>query len=489
MKNNFLFFLLQKAATFLDENNYERANFYIEQILKIDSRNSEAYRLRGVQLSMQGEYIQALNHLKKAVEFDKKNSRAYSNIGINLTKLKNPNEAIPFFKKSLDLQPNEPEVLINFGNAYYDLKKFNDAILFFEQALKISPQDTRAWINRGNALLALGKNIDAKNSYLQAISISPQNYNAKFHLAIIQLSEMFFVDGWQSYKARWGSSGFISNRVNSEKPFWDGKSENTRVYIWGEQGMGDQILFGSMLHDLRLFKNKFIVSIDKKLLNTFRRNFPYLTFIMLEEAVSEDSYDFQIPLGDLGQFFRKSEEEFFYENYPYLYSDSKVSSEPSQGRPNIGIAWSSSNPLLGSDKTIKLDKLVPILKEFDFNLFNLQYGDTKSELAEFESKYGYKIYDVPEVNLSDDIEGVLDLIQRCDFIITVSNTLAHLAGSIGKQTYLLLPKAVGKFWYWHKKNNISLWYPSVRIFQQEIDGEWDVPIEKLKIYLENSFAK
>jgi ADP-heptose:LPS heptosyltransferase len=72
------------------------------------------------------------------------------------------------------------------------------------------------------------------------------------------------------------------------------------------------------------------------------------------------------------------------------------------------------------------------------------------------------------------------LIDACDFVITISNINAHIAGALGKKTFLLAPFSKGRIWYWHDSLEHSLWYPSIQIFTQTKTGDWSVPINQIK---------
>ena len=86
----------------------------------------------------------------------------------------------------------------------------------------------------------------------------------------------------------------------------------------------------------------------------------------------------------------------------------------------------------------------------------------------------------------NDLNGITSLIEICDFVITVSNTNAHISGALGKKTFLLLPKGKGRLWYWSSKNNKSLWYPSIEVIEQNVAGSWNSVINKLsKLVKEN----
>ena len=94
---------------------------------------------------------------------------------------------------------------------------------------------------------------------------------------------------------------------------------------------------------------------------------------------------------------------------------------------------------------------------------------------------------IKELDNFNDINGMASLIDICDFVITVSNSNAHLSGALGKETFLLLPKGKGKLWYWTSEDNKSIWYPSIQIIEQEEPGYWNEAILKLsKIIKEKS---
>ena len=149
----------------------------------------------------------------------------------------------------------------------------------------------------------------------------------------------------------------------------------------------------------------------------------------------------------------------------------------------VGLSWFSSNEDVKMDKSFNLESLYPIFKDLRCSYISLQYGDVQRDIQYIYEKYAIKIQYEKELDYFDNIYDLSALISICDEVITCSNITAHLAGSLGIQTSLLLPKAKGKLWYWHESqiiNGRSLWYPSVRVFNQETQGDWDDVIKKLK---------
>jgi hypothetical protein len=145
-----------------------------------------------------------------------------------------------------------------------------------------------------------------------------------------------------------------------------------------------------------------------------------------------------------------------------------------------GISWKSSNDGIGFYKTIELSKLENLLQTPNILFVNIQYGVNSLELINFCNHFNLKILSFDDLDIYNDIDSLFSLIDACDFVITISNINAHIAGSLGKKTYLLAPFSKGRIWYWHDGLENSLWYPSIQIFSQTKAGDWSVPINQIK---------
>jgi ADP-heptose:LPS heptosyltransferase len=119
---------------------------------------------------------------------------------------------------------------------------------------------------------------------------------------------------------------------------------------------------------------------------------------------------------------------------------------------------------------------------------NLQYGDVANSLLQVKEELGREIINLDEIDLFNDVDGALSIIAACDIVVTSSNTTAHLAGALGKETLLLVPYSVGKFWYWHAIDGKSIWYPSVTVCEQQLQDDWSSPVNAVKQYLERRFG-
>jgi ADP-heptose:LPS heptosyltransferase len=144
-----------------------------------------------------------------------------------------------------------------------------------------------------------------------------------------------------------------------------------------------------------------------------------------------------------------------------------------------GISWKSNNKEIGEAKTLSLTQLLPILSIPNTIFIDLQYGDNSEEKERFLSEYGIEIKSVKEIDNYNDLDGLTSLVDACDYIVTISNVTAHIAGALHKKTYLLLPYAFGKIWYWGESRDYSIWYPAVKIYRNTESRSWDETIDDL----------
>lgn len=491
--SNQINFLLDQALNYLRSGNLGGAELLLKQIIKAKPNNSEALRLYSIILVQKGENNIALQVIQKAIAADKRNGIAYSNQGNIQLNLGLTLEAVASYEKSIQFAPNYAEAYSNLGNAFQELGEARKAIEFYKKAISIDGSNPEFYCNLGNAYWKLDLLEDARKSYENTITLAPGHINALHNLAHLDLREFNFMEGWPRYESRWHVTEDKPIALNSSKPQWDGLPRNNRLFIWAEQGIGDQILHGSMLRDLEKYPQAKIISVDKKLVSIFQRSFPSFQVVDKGEEFPDSFYDEQIPIASLGQFLRPNMQSFNLADSEYSPSLDGGSLDSCLakyfgGSINCGISWKSNRTKLGQDKSISLDELAPILKMSSLNFINLQYGDVKSEIMTANAQLDTSIQVVEEVDLYEDIVGLQSIIVACDIVVTTSNTTAHLAGMSSKETLLFLPMGNSRFWYWHDIDGVSLWYPSIRVFKQEKQGDWSQPIEAAKAYLESRFA-
>ena len=137
------------------------------------------------------------------------------------------------------------------------------------------------------------------------------------------------------------------------------------------------------------------------------------------------------------------------------------------------------------NKNIEIDLLKPMFKDLDIVLLNLQYGDVDNEIKEFTNSTGIEVLQCSSVDNREDLDGLAALIELCDLVVSTSNVTIHLAGALGKETWVLLPY-VANFW-WLLDRTDSIWYPTLKLYRQNLFGNWGNTLFTVNKDLHNFF--
>ena len=262
-----------------------------------------------------------------------------------------------------------------------------------------------------------------------------------------------------------------------------------RVAIWREQGVGDQLLYCTLLPEFASRGEQFLVEVDPRLKAAFSRAHPDWAVVAPEQSEAAFSQcDRHLPMGSLPLLMRPTLESFALQPRALLAAD------PTRARAFrarlavagvrlIGISWRSFQPAargyMQRKKSAPLEAFLPLARRGDVRLLDLQYGDTVAERAAF-SRLGGALERLEELDLFNDLDGVLAAIEACDLVVTTSNVTAHLAGVLGKPTWLVYLKANPPFHYWASEaDGRSLWYPSIRIMTAPEWHTWESAIGRI----------
>ena len=523
--------LLTKAFSCWENGNIQDARNFFLKALKFKPNNPDLLSYVGILDVQLGNFESGINYFKKANIFlphNKDITLNYSNALINYANYeinnKNFTSAISHLEESIKILPENEIAYLNLFKLYIQEKKYLQFEERFVEALKVNSKNANFYFLHGNCLFDQKKydaaleafklasrlnadffesifhealcheflgNIDsALNKYESCLNLKPNYELALFNKGQFLLSMDNYAEGWPLYRYRWTTKKNIGEYLfdpNSELS--DLVSSKHRVLVWGEQGIGDQIIFASMLNDFKKIFPNLTVMLDKRLIPIFKRSFADINFLDFSQRYSCE-FDFHIPLGNIGIFVRKKIEDFKKQKKSFLISEKNLNKEIySEIRKNkkliCGISWTSKNDFYGESKSISLDCMSSYLKEFDFKFVNLEYVDNHQEVNKAIEDHSIDIYNPDQIDKFNDLESLAALISNCDLVITVSNVNAHFAGALGIKTLLITPFNYGRLWYWSDKN-YSKWYPSVKIFRQKEQNSWKKTLEELKDHLANS---
>ena len=474
--------------TVLDLLSYYKSNNLIKlesaskKLLKKFPNEIFVYNMLSISLVGQKKYGKAIAVLQKALKIFPKSAEIICNIGNVFNAQKKYGKALKEYEQALSIKPGYAEVYYNIANIQKEQKKFDESSINYNKAIQIKPDYVDAYCNLGTVKKHQQKIKEAIINYKKALKINPRHKNTIINLGYLNLSNENFQDGWKAHERRVEILILYENLKLKNKIVWDGKKFQGKLLVIGEQGLGDHILFGSMLNDLSKKHSEIIVMVEERLFSLFKRSFPKISFISNKNGIKNISFEKYIFLGSLGKFFRNTSSSFPENQVSFLTPDNKNVANikkliKNRGIKKIGLSWMTNSLNNKKERSIPLKKFIPILKNHNFDFFDLQYGDTKKERSLVCSKTRNNIIHFNSLDYTNDIEGLAALISECDLVITIANFTTQLAGSLGVPTWVLLPHTC--HWRWFLKRSDSLWYPSIRLFRQAKGGDWDTVINNI----------
>ncbi|HRL93290.1 MAG TPA: tetratricopeptide repeat protein [Pseudomonas sp.] len=380
-------------------------------------------------------------------------------------------------------------LLLTLAHTYYCLLQFHESIACCQLGLELAPNDQQTLYKLANNYNKLGQYRQAIDYYSRVLELSPDDIDAHHSLAHLMLKLGNFQQGWKHNEWRWAKS--IANQAHTFNiPEWQGEPlEGKRLLVWCEQGIGDQIMFATVIQDLLKLTDHIAWECDARLLPLFERSIPNVNFI--EKSIPTQgkrilkiwpSSDYHIPAGSLCKILRSDISKF--SKQPFLQAN-KVKTEEVRnsyreifpGKLLIGISWRGGTSA-GTNKyarSIKPHEMQPLGSLRNVKFINLQYGDTQEELINL-TKLGIDIYNDKNINPLTSIDDQAAQISALDLILTIDNTTVHLAGALGMPTYLLL--ATDPDWRWGLEQENSYWYPSVKFIRNQTPNNWSTAVKK-----------
>ena len=482
----------QKEMTELENlhklNQFDSLEEKTREVIENHPRVSILYNILGIALQKKGDFNESILNFNQAINIQPNFDLAHNNLGNVLKETGKFEEAMISYQQAIKLNPNYAEAYSNLGNIFRTLGKFEEAIASHQQAIKLNPNYAEAYSNLGNALGDLGKFEEAITNYQQALKRNPKYTFFDYNEALIRLTLGEFDVGWKKYEYRFGATKVSFMRYQTDK-LWDGNYLDGTLLVWAEQGVGDHILFASMLTDLRKYAKNIILEIDKRLVNLCKRyyekiNFSNIKVINLEKKLVSN-FDKHIALGSLGQYLRKTKKSFNTTPKKYLLSSPAKEKELRNKffvnkKFKVGISWKSLNEKR-KHRNIDLTQMLPILSNPHCDFINLQFGKFDEDLQQLQSKHGIKIRTIKEIDNYNNIEDLAALINCLDLVINIQNSNADLAAALGQNTWAMVAK--NHEWRWSANEKKSLWYPTTKIFRQEKAGNWNSVVNSINMDL------
>jgi len=385
-------------------------------------------------------------------------------------------------RHALVLAPDNVSALKNLGHVILKLGHVGEGLHLLRRAIELAPDDPDAHYTLGNALMRMERLQDALKCYAKVRELQPSAARAYFAPASVLLMNGQYKEGWAVYESRFDMSAYKSNVKNVHERLWDGKAlQGRQLLVHVEQGFGDSLQFVRYLPLIRRHAGdgKIFLVCEPELFSLLATVEGVDEIYQLGSAASV-TYDVQVPLLSLPHRFGTTLETIPH-NIPYLKVPKGTKARIRRRKGStlaVAFVW-AGRPTHSDDRfrSCSLDWFATLFDIPGVDFYSIQWGPRAAELEPYRSR--------PNVtSMTDKLTSFAEtaaIIEQVDLVISIDTAVAHLAGALGKPVWTLLP--FGGEWRWLFRREDSPWYPSMRLFRQQILGDWRPVFQRIAVAL------
>lgn len=396
--------------------------------------------------------------------------------------------ALQLLRRALSFNQSHANLWMHYGACLHDVHRYEEARECFHKVLKLMPEDVMPLANIAASYVQEGRANEALQWADKALALAPTNHIAGIAKAFGSLGLGRWADGWKYAEFLYGNKINIRVYTEHDEPVWDGTKGQT-VVVQADQGLGDMIMFAQCLPQLVRDCKQVIVETNERLAPVFARNFPEIhVYPTLKkdgglEWPKNYEIDAHIHISLLGRFYRTRSEDF--PRTAYL-----TAAEPWRRmwrewleqfpKPWVGLAWKGgiahTNTLA---RSMELADLAPIIQSGG-TMISLSYHDDSKEVARWNLDHKEQIQ-IPGIDNNASYDATMGLIAELDHVVTVTTTVAHVCGAMGKRASVLV-NSVPAWRYVYRCGDGMIWYPdgSVTLYRQKPgEKEWSHAIKRL----------
>lgn len=410
----------------------------------------------------------------EALNDDPDNAAAIHLVAVIECRAGRPGKALGMWERLSKLKPEKPEVWNNLGQTYSECGQYDKAKQAYRRSLELK-DSADVLANMAVTCNEDGQYQDGMKWAHRALKKAPAHKNATATLGFSKLA----LGDWSGWKEFASSMGSKFRQGRDYAPDWDGKPVGSLV-VYGEQGLGDEIMFASCLDDVKPLAKNVVLECDERLTGLFTRSFPWAEVhgTRRKEKTWRRDLDAQVPCGGLPAFFRPTKQACPAK--PYLTADPERRLQwrelfRSYKKPVIGLCWSGGNKFTKRQlRKIGLEAFRPIIETTDAVFVALQYSDASEEIK----ASGLPVRQFPWATLSDDYDDTAALVAELDLVLGIHTSVHHLAGALGVPSVILVPSK--PMWNYATGDGLP-WYGHQVFHRQKTNETWADCVKRIDL--------
>jgi len=443
---------------------------------------------QAIRASEAQEFGRALELFDCVIALNPSHAEGYYKRGNVLKNLGQLAAAVASYDEAIDRKPDHAYAYCNRGVTQQALGLYSEALASYDSAIAHDPADAMTHYNRALLLQECGRWDEVIDGYERAISIDPTFADAQYNRALALLYCGELERGWRSYEWRWKNAHRLGmgEQRDFSVPLWLGQQSlaGKTLLLHSEGGLGDTLQF-CRYATLAAARGATVY---------FEVQAPLGELLSKLDGVSEvivrgstlPRFDYHCPLMSLPLAFSTG-----LDSIPlparYLQCDKTKLTRwqalrAQHGKPRIGLVWSGNpNNVIDQRRSIRLADLAARLpREFDY--YRLQRDVRDEDRA--------TLVQSPFISSEDedvqDFPHIAALCECMDLVVSVDTSIAHLSGTLGRPTWVLLPFIPD--WRWLRDRDDSPWYPAMRLFRQRTSGSWGDVLDRVTAELRRELA-
>ncbi len=426
------------------------------------------------------DYAQAIHHYMLAWQQKPQDIQLFRSLENLLLKMRAIDQLKSAYQLAVELFPEDVQVASNYANLLNHLGEHEDALAQCDRLLTGALENVPLLVNRANAFRFVGEVDAAIQDYEKALRLEPTKFpQASFNLGCLYLLKEDFQKGYPLYEARFKMAGYERLQSRNQAPKWEEQSlKGKSILVYAEQGLGDTIMFSRYLKQLMLEADSVYLECQKPIVWMFQQ-WPDLKMIprsTLDKPCPVET-DYQIPILSLAGIFKDKDVMIPSEYWQSIQTQksprvSKLMEILTDSK--VGFAWQgNSKAAVDLGRSMDFTLLKPFEEVEGIERISLQAKDGLP--PDFDNTKWLIWKDLDDSG--NAFEETIQILHNLDLVICTDSAIAHLAGSLCKEVWLLLQYTAE--WRWGLTATETQWYPTMTLYRQPEKGDWESVIEQV----------